>query len=190
MTKYGVPSKINGKRNPAYWRAYNKSESAKGCRARSYKKRNRGLKCAYCDSRAQGLPTQNGQILHGPKHSGKAMFICRDCCPEGRLTKPLSPKPRAIIFDPITFHRSLRSARNVPAEPQQPPISILALMRGFEKLAARESEVLVMRFWREMTLDEVGSNFAVGKERIRQIEANALSRLRKYFRHEDVFLTP
>jgi DNA-directed RNA polymerase specialized sigma24 family protein len=117
------------------------------------------------------------------------MFICRDCCPEGRLTKPLGPKPHAIIFDPIAFHRSLRSARNVPAEPQQPPISILALMRGFEKLAARESEVLVMRFWRKMTLDEVGSNFAVGKERIRQIEANAISRLRKYFRHEDVFLT-
>jgi RNA polymerase sigma factor (sigma-70 family) len=118
------------------------------------------------------------------------MFICRDCCPEGRLTKPLGPKPRAIIFDPIAFHRSLRSARNVPAEPQQPTISMLTLMRAFEKLPARESEVLVMRYWRGMKLNEIGSDYAVGGERIRQIEANAIRKLRKYFRHEDVFLTP
>lgn len=33
MSKYGVPSRINGKRNPEYWRAYNKTENAKAaCR--------------------------------------------------------------------------------------------------------------------------------------------------------------
>jgi len=67
---------------------------------------------------------------------------------------------------------------------------MLALMRGFEKLSARESEILVLRFWKRMKLHEIGSVYNLSKDRIRQIEANALCRLGKYLRRADIFLHP
>ena len=51
-----------------------------------------------------------------------------------------------------------------------------------QSLSDREANVLKMRFGidqkRECTLEEIGLNFDVTQERIRQIEAKALSRLR------------
>jgi RNA polymerase primary sigma factor len=49
-------------------------------------------------------------------------------------------------------------------------------------LTPREAQIIRMRFGmdggREQTLDEVGQHFAVTRERIRQIEAKALRKLR------------
>ena len=51
-----------------------------------------------------------------------------------------------------------------------------------QSLSDREANVLKMRFGidqkSEYTLEEIGLNFDVTRERIRQIEAKALSRLR------------
>jgi RNA polymerase primary sigma factor len=51
-------------------------------------------------------------------------------------------------------------------------------------LTEREQKILKMRFGLEdgksHTLEEVGQEFAVTRERIRQIEAKALSKLRKH----------
>ena len=51
-----------------------------------------------------------------------------------------------------------------------------------QSLSDREARVLKMRFGidqqREYTLEEIGFNFDVTRERIRQIEAKAISRLR------------
>lgn len=51
-----------------------------------------------------------------------------------------------------------------------------------EELSEREMEVIKMRFGigyeREMSLDEIGSHFEVTRERIRQIEAKCLKKLR------------
>ena len=51
-----------------------------------------------------------------------------------------------------------------------------------QNLSDREARVLKMRFGidqqREYTLEEIGLNFDVTRERIRQIEAKAISRLR------------
>jgi RNA polymerase sigma factor (sigma-70 family) len=53
----------------------------------------------------------------------------------------------------------------------------------FDTLAPRERRVLQLRFGfvdgRERTLREIGKRFGLGRERIRQIEANALCKLRK-----------
>ena len=51
-------------------------------------------------------------------------------------------------------------------------------------LSEREQKIIKLRFWigggRPHTLEEVGAEFAVTRERIRQIEAKALSKLRKH----------
>ena len=51
-------------------------------------------------------------------------------------------------------------------------------------LSEREQKVIKLRFGigggRPHTLEEVGAEFAVTRERIRQIEAKALSKLRKH----------
>ncbi len=56
--------------------------------------------------------------------------------------------------------------------------SVLAL------LTPREQKILRMRFGmddgRQHTLEEVGQEFGVTRERIRQIEAKALAKLRKH----------
>ena len=58
-----------------------------------------------------------------------------------------------------------------------------AMAEALETLSERERDVLVMRFGikdgREKTLEEVGKAFGVTRERIRQIEAKALRKLRQ-----------
>lgn len=63
------------------------------------------------------------------------------------------------------------------------------LLEVIEKcLDAREIKIIKMRFGFEglpMTLEEIGKHFKVTRERIRQVEAKALKRIRGYMiRHE------
>ena len=57
-----------------------------------------------------------------------------------------------------------------------------ALLRALNSLTPREAQVLRLRFGigerKDHTLEEVGARFAVTRERIRQIEAEALRKLR------------
>ena len=63
------------------------------------------------------------------------------------------------------------------------------LMEILLEMDAREREVVMLRFGLDgedpMTLEEVGQNYGVTRERIRQIEAKAMRRLR-YTRIKDV----
>ncbi|MES2212574.1 MAG: sigma-70 family RNA polymerase sigma factor, partial [Pseudomonadota bacterium] len=65
-----------------------------------------------------------------------------------------------------------------------------AIHRILEGLTAREAKVLRMRFGIDMntdhTLEEVGKQFDVTRERIRQIEAKALRKLRQPSRSEEL----
>jgi len=47
----------------------------------------------------------------------------------------------------------------------------------FESLNPREARIVTLRFWGEMTLEEIGKEFGVTRERIRQIEFKALGKL-------------
>lgn len=51
-------------------------------------------------------------------------------------------------------------------------------MYELDFLSERERQVISYRFYDRMTLDEVGQVFNVGKERIRQVEAKALRKIR------------
>jgi RNA polymerase primary sigma factor len=62
------------------------------------------------------------------------------------------------------------------------------LHRAMKYLSEREAQIIEMRFGlldgNEMTLEEIGKIFNVTRERIRQIEARALSKLRQPFKNE------
>ena len=70
----------------------------------------------------------------------------------------------------------------VPADAAAFTLSERAAGRGSEHLTDREQKVLRLRFGlddgRARTLEEVGKEFNVTRERIRQIEAKALRKLR------------
>jgi RNA polymerase sigma factor (sigma-70 family) len=53
-----------------------------------------------------------------------------------------------------------------------------AIAKGMSDLSDREKQVLKLRFWEDMTYEEVASELGVTRERIRQIEARALRQLK------------
>ena len=55
-----------------------------------------------------------------------------------------------------------------------------------EKMSEREKHILVLRYGLEdgtfRTLEETAKNFKISRERVRQIENNALNKLRSYMK--------
>lgn len=58
------------------------------------------------------------------------------------------------------------------------------------ELTQREREILVMRFGldedEEMTLEDIGQRFGLTRERVRQIQEKALTKLRRKMSMEDL----
>ena len=74
------------------------------------------------------------------------------------------------------------TAGESPCEQAERRERLVQLERSLEELPERESRILRLRFGlgheREHTLDEIGDRFDLTRERIRQLEARALERLR------------
>lgn len=87
----------------------------------------------------------------------------------------LEPEPMEVDLDEVVFKREL--------------VGLIA--RVFENLLTpRELKVICMRFGigcEEMTLEEVGQQFGVTRERIRQIEAKALRKLKHPLRCPELY---
>lgn len=68
-----------------------------------------------------------------------------------------------------------------------------ALREIMERLKPREREVLILRYGLEdgrfRTLEEVGNRFGVTRERIRQIEKKAFTKLRRWLRKEEFLVS-
>jgi RNA polymerase primary sigma factor len=101
------------------------------------------------------------------------------------LNQPLGDADEAGVGDFVKDHREDDPLRNVN---QQSLRSCIA--RALEGLSYREREILRLRFGLadgySYTLEEVGSIFSVTRERVRQIEAKAVEKLRQPEFHLDV----
>lgn len=60
-----------------------------------------------------------------------------------------------------------------------------ALIKAVSELDDRESGVIQMRYFEKMTLEQIGRQYGVTRERIRQVEAKAIRKLR----HPSLFMT-
>jgi RNA polymerase sigma factor (sigma-70 family) len=63
---------------------------------------------------------------------------------------------------------------------------------GMENMLDRQAAVLRMRFWGDMTLEQVAKAMNVSGERVRQLEGHGMRRMRQIIRHaqlqEDPFM--
>ncbi len=66
---------------------------------------------------------------------------------------------------------------------------LMQLLRGANLLSRQEADVLYLRFWKNMTLRKAGKEMSVSPERARQVQENAISKLRKIMM-EDCLLNP
>ena len=90
--------------------------------------------------------------------------------------------PRLFSNSSDTFKVSISLLSAVPAPIQSRCTRLLNSAEVLKTLSPREEKIIKMRFGlqdgSEHTLEEVGQHFAVTRERIRQIEAKALRKLR------------
>jgi RNA polymerase sigma factor (sigma-70 family) len=57
------------------------------------------------------------------------------------------------------------------------------IQNGLNRLTDDQRKVLILRFWHDLTLQQIGDKFNLSRDRIRQIEAKGLRRLRDSARH-------
>src|SRR5215831_8994858 len=112
-----------------------------------------------------GLPASEVQWLLGIGHEPVS------------LDEPIGDDDSRTIADALEDERTPG-----PAEMAAKDSVRRALLRALGSLTPREAKVLRLRFGigerRDYTLEEVGVHFAITRERIRQIEAEALRKLR------------
>lgn len=100
------------------------------------------------------------------------------------LETPLGEDDDAVLGDYVEDSRA-----DVPLEVAIQEVQRQQIMSVLTKLDDREREVLALRYGlhggRSLTLDEVGKNMRVTRERIRQIETKALRKLRHSLQGRD-----
>jgi RNA polymerase primary sigma factor len=147
-----------------------------------------------------------GRTIRIPVHAQEAMrklrraqnevfaLTGREALPEevGELTEiPLArvrrflavaEEPASLDVEEVGLHAAEMASREPDPEERLAVAEIKAMVRGqLELLPPREATVIRLRFGigceREYTLEEIGQQFGVTRERIRQIEAKALRKL-------------
>ena len=93
----------------------------------------------------------------------------------------------AVGFNPPSHNTHSESYRNAESEARERiyGVYIPALLKSLEDLTEREQKVLYMRHNNHMTLEQVGKELGVTRDRIRQIEAKAIRKLRspRHYKH-------
>lgn len=101
----------------------------------------------------------------------------------GKLWRSRNDEPEQEVFDRLPWWML------TPHEDKDTRIDLKRLFpAALETLTNREQKLLWCRFWADYTLDETGMVFGVTRERIRQIEAKAIRKL-KHPTRSDVLRT-
>ena len=61
---------------------------------------------------------------------------------------------------------------------------LIAVAFAKTTLTGRERKIIVKRFWKDLTLAEIAVIFHLTRERIRQIEAVAIKKMKRFIRKE------
>lgn len=116
-------------------------------------------------------------------------------CSELNVRKAISANCSVVFFDDISDQENDYLKENEIISPFSGPEDLIlvadlrrAIYKQLADLDVRQAEILELRFGlkddNDLTLEEVGSQFNVTRERIRQIEAKALKKLRHISRSE------
>jgi RNA polymerase primary sigma factor len=123
-------------------------------------------------------PTVQELAAHTHMPADKVMRVIRSGAPLASLDAPVSDD--AVFGDFVPDAGAL--------SPEAPLLDAAILTRAkhvLESLDDRERQVLELRYGivnsREHTLQEIGDRFGVSRERVRQIEKQALNRLRRRY---------
>lgn len=116
-------------------------------------------------------------------------------CSELNVKKAISANHAVVFFDDILDEENEYLKENEIISPFSGPEDVIlaadlrrAIYKQLADLDERQAKILELRFGlkddNDLTLEEVGSQFNVTRERIRQIEAKALNKLRHISRSE------
>jgi RNA polymerase primary sigma factor len=100
------------------------------------------------------------------------------------LETPLNQKDEGSTVSDLLIDES-----SIAPETKVTQDNLFFEMRGIlDQLSSKEKDVLIMRFGldddgKKKTLEEIGSRYGVSRERIRQIENRAISKLKKLFKN-------
>ena len=147
-------------------------------------------KVMRAESELQGLygrPATDHEIAEHLGLKEKQMRAAR----LAQQTIAVSLEPEADTLDGIDYHETLADPKALI--PGTSPLSsdrIEILQRALTSLDKRERTIILSRFGmgnggERRTLEELGQRFGVTRERIRQLENIALTKLRKAFEAED-----
>lgn len=95
------------------------------------------------------------------------------------LEKPLTDETDSAVFgDLIPDHRATATMENVEEREYQRQLKN-AIDKALSKLSADVAEVLRLRNYDRLTLDEIGKRWQLSRERIRQMENKGIRKLRE-----------
>lgn len=131
----------------------------------------------------EGLPVTISSLAH------------KAGCSELNVRKAISANHSVVFFDDISYEGNEYLKENEIISPFPGPEDAIlaadlrrAIYKQLAELDERPAKILELRFGlkddNDLTLEEVGSQFNVTRERIRQIEAKALKKLRHISRSE------
>ena len=131
----------------------------------------------------EGLPVTISSLAHKAE------------CSELNVRKAISADHAVVFFDDILGEENEYLKENEIISPFSGPEDVIlaadlrrAIYKQLAELDERPAKILELRFGlkddNDLTLEEVGSQFNVTRERIRQIEAKALKKLRHISRSE------
>ena len=106
--------------------------------------------------------------------------------PDGTTYRGSSNKMPTLNDPNDIYNRAERVPYKDPAgEDHETDNSIKQIIQnGLDRLTDDQRKVLILRFWYDMTLQQIGDRLDLSRDRIRQIEAKGLIRLRDSARHK------